>query len=99
LGGGDLPATPTTPAFTLNGFTDISFAQHGGRAVRASAKYQLTRRLSVEPAYIHWKVDASPVSFQTATFTVNGVTAQEQFSAIEPLNSTNEFAIKLGFRF
>jgi hypothetical protein len=99
LGGGDLPATPTTPAFTLNGFTDISFAQHGGRAVRASAKYQLTRRLSVEPAYIHWKVDASPVSFQTATFTVNGVTAQEQFSAIEPLNSTNEFAVKLGFRF
>jgi len=53
----------------------------------------------VEPAYIHWNVSASPVSFETATFTVNRITAQQQFGAIEPLNSTNEFAVKLGFRF
>jgi hypothetical protein len=99
LGGGDVPPTPTTPPFTINGFSDISFHQHGGWAIRASAKYQLSRRFSVEPAYIHWKVDASPVSYETATFTVNGITAQEQLGAIEPLNSTNEFAVKLGFHF
>jgi hypothetical protein len=99
LGGGDVPPTPTTPPFTINGFSDISFHQHGGWAIRASAKYQLSRRFSVEPAYIHWKVDASPVSYEIATFTVNGITAQEQLGAIEPLNSTNEFAVKLGFHF
>jgi len=33
------------------------------------------------------------------SFTVNGITAQEQFGAVEPLNSTNEFAVKLGFHF
>ena len=99
LGGGDVPATPTTPAFTINGFSDISFHQHGGWAIRASAKYQLNKLLSVEPAYIHWKVDASPVSFETATFTVNGITVQEQLGALEPLNTTNEFAVKLGFHF
>ena len=37
LGGGDIPATPTAPAFTLEGFTDVSFDQHSGWAVRASA--------------------------------------------------------------
>jgi len=99
LGGGDLPATPTAPAFTINGFSDVSFHQHSGWAIRASARYQLTRRFWVEPAYIHWKVSASPVAYETATFTVNGVTAQEQFGAVEPLNTTNEFAVKLGFRF
>ena len=26
LGGGDVPATPTAPAFTIDGFSDISFA-------------------------------------------------------------------------
>ena len=50
LGGGDVPATPTAPAFTIDGFSDISFDQHCGWALRASAKYQLTRRCSVEPA-------------------------------------------------
>jgi hypothetical protein len=99
LGGGDVPATPTTPAFTVNGFTDVSFDQHTGWAIRASAKYQLSRLVSVEPVYIHWKIHESPVSNETATFTVNGITAQEQLSAVEPLNNTNEFAIKLGFHF
>ena len=99
LGGGDVPATPTAPAFTIDGFTDISFAQHGGWALRASAKYQVTRHWSVEPYYIHWNVSASPVNYETATFTVNNVTAQEQFGAYEPLNVTNEFGVKLGLRF
>lgn len=99
LGGGDVPATPTTPAFTLDGFTDISFDQHSGWAVRASAKYQITRRWSLEPEYIHWTVDASPVNYETATFTVNGITAEQQLGAYEPLNHTNEFTVNLGFRF
>jgi hypothetical protein len=99
LGGGDVPGTPTTPPFTIEGFSDISFNQHSGWAVRASAKYQMTRRWSVEPEYIHWNVSASPVNYETATFTVNGITAQEQLGAYEPLNRTNEFTVKLGFHF
>jgi hypothetical protein len=99
LGGGDLPATPTAPAFTIDGISDISFAQHGGWALRASAKYQATRLWSLEPYYIHWSVGASPVNYQTATFTVNHVTAREQLGAYEPTNLTNEFGVKLGFHF
>jgi hypothetical protein len=99
LGGGDIPATPTAPQFTIDGFTDISFAQHGGWALRASAKYQVTRHWSVEPSYIHWNVSASPVNYETATFTVNNVTAQQQLGFYEPLNVTNEFFVKLGFHF
>lgn len=99
LGGGDIPATTTAPAFTIDGFSDVSFAQHGGRALRAGATYPLTRHWSVEPSYIRWKVSDSPVSDETATFTVNGVTAQEQLGAYEPVNATNEFDVKLGFRF
>jgi hypothetical protein len=53
----------------------------------------------VEPEYIHWTVGASPVNYETATFTVRGVTAQEQLGAYEPVNRTNEFVVKLGFRF
>jgi hypothetical protein len=30
---------------------------------------------------------------------VNGITAQQQLGAYEPVNSTNEFAVKLGFHF
>jgi len=99
LGGGDVPATPTAPAFTIEGFSDISFDQHSGWALRASAKYQITRRWSVEPQYIHWNVGASPVNYETATFTVNGITARQQLGAYEPLNRTNEFVGRLGFRF
>jgi hypothetical protein len=99
LGGGDIPATSTAPAFTIQGFSDVSFDQHSGWALRASVKYQMTRHWSVEPEYIHWNVDASPVNYSTATFTVNGVTAQEQLGFYEPLNRTDEFVVKLGFRF
>lgn len=99
LGGGDVPATTTAPGFTVDGFSDVSFAQHRGWALRASAKYQVTKRWSVEPYYVHWNVSASPVSYETAAFTVNKVTAQEQFGAYEPWNVTHEFGVKLGLRF
>jgi hypothetical protein len=97
LGGGDVPATPAAPAFTVDGFSDVSFSQPGGWAVRASGKYPVTRRLSIEPYYIHWNVRSSPVNDETATFTVNNVTAREQLGAYEPFNVTNEFGVRLGF--
>jgi len=99
LGGGDVPATAIAPAFTIDGFSDISFDQRSGWALRASAKYQVTRQWSVEPQYIHWNVSASPVNYETTTFTVNGITARQQIGFYEPLNKTNEFVVKLGFRF
>jgi hypothetical protein len=99
LGGGDVPATPAAPAFTLEGFTDISFDQHSGWAVRASARYQITRQWWLEPQYIHWNVSDSPVSYETATFTVNGITAQQPLGAYEPMNHTDEFTVKLGLHF
>lgn len=99
LGGGDVPATPTAPAFTIDGFTDISFSQHGGWALRASATYPLTRRWSVVPYYVRWDVRGSPVNYETATFTVNNVTAHEQLGAYEPFNVTNEIGVRLGFHF
>ena len=99
LGGGDVPSTPTAPAFTIERFSDISFDQHSGWALRARAKYQLTRELSIEPEYIHWNVSASPVNDETATFTVGGITTVQQLGAYEPLNRTNEFTVKLGVRF
>ena len=48
---------------------------------------------------LRWNVSDSPVNDETVTFTVNDVTAQEQLGAYEPLNITDEFAVKLGFRF
>jgi hypothetical protein len=99
LGGGDVPATLGAPAFTIEGFSDISFDQHSGWGLRARAKYQMTRQWSVEPEYIHWKVSASPVNYETATFTVNSITVQQQLGAYEPLNMTTELVVKLGFRF
>jgi hypothetical protein len=99
LGGGDVPATTTAPAFTIDGFTDVSFSQPRGWALRASAKYQVTRHWSLEPSYVHWNVGASPVNDQTFTFTVNHVTARERIGFYEPLNTTDEFAVKWGFHF
>jgi hypothetical protein len=99
LGGGFVPATTTAPAFSIDSFSDVSFDQHSGWAVRAAAKYQFTGHWSVEPYYVHWSVSASPPNDETATFTVDGVTAQEQLGFYEPDNVTNEFAVKLGFRF
>jgi len=99
LGGGDVPGSSIAPPFTINGFSDISFSQHGGWGLRAGAKYQLTKQWSLEPSYIYWRVNDSTVSYETATFTVNGITAQEQLGALEPLNTTNEFVVRLGFHF
>jgi hypothetical protein len=99
LGGGDVPGTTTAPAFTIDGFTDVSFSQPAGWALRASAKYQVTRHWSVEPYYVYWDVSASPVNQETATFTVNHVTARERLGVYEPLNVTHEFGVKLGFHF
>jgi len=99
LGGGDIPATPTAPPFTINGFSDISFSQHAGWALRASATYQVTRRWFVEPYYVHWHVSAAPVSDETVTFTVNRITAHEQLGAYEPVNFTRELGVKLGIHF
>lgn len=99
FGSGDIPATPTAPAFTLNGLTDLSFPQDSGWALRARAKYQVSRRWSVEPSFIHWDVGASPVREMTATFTVNGISAQQQLGAFEPDNSTDEVNVSVGFHF
>jgi hypothetical protein len=99
LGGGDVPATPAAPAFTIDSFTDISFTQSRGWALRASGKYSITRNWSVEPYYVYWMVSASPVNYETVAFTVNNVTAHEQLGAYEPNNNTNEFGARLGFRF
>jgi hypothetical protein len=99
LGSGDVPATTTAPAFTIDGFTDISFSQHGGWALRASTKYPVTQHWSVEPYYVHWSVNASPVNYETTTFTVNQITAHEQRGFYEPVNVTHEFGVKFGFHF
>jgi len=99
LGGGDIPPTATAPGFTIDGFTDISFAQHDGWGLRAAATYQATRHWSLEPSFVHWSVDASPVNYETVAFTVHNVTAQQQLGAYEPVNTTNEFVVRLGFRF
>lgn len=99
LGSGDVPATPTAPRFTIDGFTDISFDQQAGWALRASATYQVTKHWSVKPYYVHWNVSASPLNYETVTFTVNNVAAKEQLGAYEPLNVTHEFGVKVGVHF
>lgn len=99
FGGGMVPATATAPAFTINGFSDASFAQHDGWALRAGARYQVTPRWSLEPYYVRWSVDDSEVSAVTATFTVNDIAARQQLGFLEPFNTTDEFGVKLGFRF
>jgi hypothetical protein len=99
LGGGTVPATTTAPAFTIDGFTDVSFAQHDGWALRASARYQVSRRWSLEPYYLHWSVDDSTVDYETATFTVNDITARQQIGFYEPFNTTDEYGVKVWFRF
>jgi hypothetical protein len=99
LGGGDVPATPIAPPFTIDGFSNISFSQTGGWALRASAKVPVANHVWVEPYYVGWHVSSSPVNYETATFTVNAVTAQEQLGAYEPVNVTNEVGVRVGFHF
>jgi len=99
LGGGGVSGTPVAPPFTIDSFTDISFAQHRGWALRASAAYPLTDTWSLEPYYVHWRVGDSRVNFETATFTVNGVSAQQRLGAYEPRNLTHEAGVKFAFHF
>jgi hypothetical protein len=99
LGSGDIPATAIAPAFTINGFSDISFSQSTGFALRASSAYHLTRRWSIEPYYVYWHVGASPVNYETATFTVRNITVQQQLGAYEPTNYTHEVGVKVGIHF
>lgn len=99
LGGGEIPATRTAPAFTIDSFTDLTFDQPHGFAVRASAKYAFNRRWSVEPYWVYWGVQDSISSDAGVTFSVRGIPATEQFTAVEPENWTNEFGVKFGVRF
>ena len=99
LGGGQVPATNTAPAFTIDAFSDVAFEQHQGFAVRASAKYQFNRRFAVQPYWIYWGVDDSTRSDASVTFSVRGIPAVEQFTAVEPKNWTNEFGAKFSVRF
>jgi hypothetical protein len=99
LGGGTVPATPTTPSFTIGDFTDLSFDQDSGWALRASAAYQLSRSWSIEPYYLRWRVNDSTVNNGSVAYTVNNITVRQTLGYLEPLNYTNEFGVKIGFRF
>lgn len=99
LGGGTVPATPTTPAFTISDFTDLSFDQRNGWAFRASASYQVSRQWSIEPYYVRWGVDDSSVNDGSVAYAVNGITARQTLSYLEPRNFTHEFGVKIGLRF
>jgi hypothetical protein len=99
LGGGVVPATDTAPAFSIGDFTDVSFHQHTGWALRASASYSVSRAWSIEPYYLRWRVAASPVSDGSVAFAVDGVTVRQTLRYVEPLNFTNEFGVKIGFHF
>lgn len=99
LGGGTIPATATTPAFSIGDFTDFSFTQRRGAGLRASASYQVNRTWSIAPYYNRWRVSDSPVEAGSVAFMVNGITARQTLNAFEPLNFTNEFGVKIGLRF
>ena len=61
-------------------------------------QYQVTSRWSVEPYYIHWTVNDSPVNDETVTFTVHNVTADEQLGFYEP-TTYERLGVKLGLHF
>jgi hypothetical protein len=99
LTGGTVPATSTTPAFSIGDFADLAFEQHRGWALRASATYQINRAWSVEPYYVRWRIDSSPFADGSVAYTVNGITARQTFTYYEPLNYTNEAGVKVGLHF
>jgi hypothetical protein len=99
FGAGTVPATETTPELILSDFSDLTFKQTDGWALRASAAYDLTPRWSIEPYYVRWQVDDSPLNAGSIAFTVNGITARQSLNYLEPHNFTNEFGVKVGFRF
>lgn len=99
LRGGLVPATDTTPAFSIGDFNDLSFDQHNGWALRASASYMLRPSWSIEPYYTRWRVSGSTTDSSSVAYTVNGITARQAFNYYEPLNYTNEFGVKIGWHF
>jgi hypothetical protein len=99
LGGGVVPSTESTPSFAIGDFTDISFPQHHGWALRVSAHYALSRSWSLEPYYLRWHVADSPVKSGSVAFTVNAITARQTLNFREPVNFTNEFGVKVGWHF
>jgi hypothetical protein len=99
LGGGTVPATATAPAFSIGDFTDLSFEQHGGWALRAHASYNVSRSWSIEPYYVRWRVSDSPLSSGSVAYTVNAITVRQTLNYYEPLNFTNEFGVKVGWHF
>ena len=98
LAGGVVPATATTPAFSIGDFTDLSFRQRTGSALRASASYQLSRSWSIAPYYVRWRVADSPVSTGSVAYTVNAITVRQTLGYYEPHNFTHEFGVKIGLR-
>lgn len=99
LQGGTVPATSTTPAFSIGDFRDLSFTQHTGWGLRASASYEINRSWSIAPYYIRWHVSDSPVVDGSVAYTVNAITARQTFGYYEPLNFTNEYGVKVGLHF
>jgi hypothetical protein len=99
LGGGDVPATATAPAFTIESISDVAFPQSRGWALRAGATFPVTAHWSLQPYYVRWHVQSSSVESETVTFTVNRVTAREQLGFVEPFNVTNEIGVRLGLHF
>jgi len=85
LGGGDIPATRARPRSRSTASATCRFRSTGDGRLAPSAKYQVTRRWSVEPYYVHWRVSASPVSYEDRHVHRQHITAREQFGAYEPL--------------
>lgn len=99
LRGGTVPATSTTPAFSIGDFTDLSFKQRTGWALRASAAYQVSRSWSIEPYYVRWRVADSTTNSGSVAYTVSAITVRQTLNYYEPLNFTNEFGVKVGLHF
>jgi hypothetical protein len=65
-------ADNTAPAFTIDSFTDVSFSQTGGWALRASADIRSSMWAG---CCVRWAVNASAANQETVTFTVHNLTA------------------------
>ena len=67
--------------------------------VRASAKYPDDQALVGGAVLRGLARQRLAGEYETVTFTVNNVTAQEQLGAYEPVNVTSEFGVRLGVHF
>ena len=93
------PAAANSPAFSFFGANDLGFEQRQGYAVRVSAKLRLDRHWSVEPFFLHWGIARSSTDFGTFRYAINDQPAQVTIPFVEPRNHTDEFGLKIGFRF